>query len=112
MLPRQMQGWLLLLQCGAIPLPQLRRSLVGALRKVEEDLIRRFSSAHRGVRQEEFAQFGLVESGIRLNFGRSESRRFRIRIGIEDWRRRGGVAGPKTETAYFLTVGLARDRIR
>ena len=107
-----MQGWLLLLQRGAVPLPQLRRSVVGALRKVEEDLIRRFSSAHRVVRQDEFAQFGLVESRFRLNFRLCKSRRFRIRIGIENWRRRGGVAGPKTETAYFLTVGLARNRVR
>ena len=107
-----MQGWLLLLQRGAVPLPQLRRSVVGALRKVEEDLIRLFASAHRVVRQDEFAQFGLVESRIRLNFRPCESRRFRIRIRIEEWRRRGRVAGPKTETAYFLTVGLARDRVR
>src|ERR1700719_4679080 len=112
MLPWQMQGWFLLLERGAVPLPQVRRSVVGALRKIEEDLIRRFSSAHCVVRQDEFAQFGLVESRIRLNFGHSESRRLRIRIGIEDWRRRRGVAGPKTETTYFLTVGLARDRIR
>src|SRR5580704_1868463 len=112
MLPRQMQGWLLLLQCGAVPLPQFRRRVVGALRKVEEDLIRLFASAHRVVRQDEFPQFGLVESRIRLNFRLCESRRFRIRIRIEDWRRRGRVAGPKTETAYFLTVGLARDRVR
>src|SRR6266446_2708219 len=112
MLRRQMQGWLLLLQCGAVPLTQLRRSVVGALRKVEEDLIRLFASAHRVVRQDEFAQFGLVESRIRLNFRPCESRRFRIRIGIEDWRRSSRVAGPKTEAAYFLRVGLARDRVR
>src|SRR5438093_1080516 len=102
MLPRQMQGWLLLLKCGAVPLTQLRRNVVCALRKVEKDLIRLFSSAHRVVRQDEFAQFGLVESRTRLNFRLCESRRFRIGIGIEDWRRRSRIAGPKTEAAYFL----------
>src|SRR4029077_3009078 len=112
MLPRQMQGWPLLLQCGAVPLPQLRRRVVGALRKVEEDLIRLFTSAHRVVRQDEFAQFVLVEIRIRLNFRLCESKRFRIGIRIEEWRRRSRVAGPKTEAAYFLTVGLARDRVR
>src|SRR4029077_5270712 len=112
MLSRQMQGWLLLLQRGAVPLPKLRRSVVGALRKVEKDLIWLFASAHRVVRQNEFAQFGLVESSIRLNFRPCESRRFRIRIRIEEGRRSSRVAGPKTETAYFLTVGLARDGVR
>src|ERR1043166_1721162 len=112
MLRRQMQGWLLLLQCGAVPLTQLRHSVVGALRKVEQNLIRLFSSAHRVVRQDEFAQFGLVESRIWLNFRACESRRFRIGIGIEDWRGRGRVAGPKTQTAYFLRIGLPRDCVR
>src|SRR6266550_3923437 len=87
MLPSRMQGWLLLLQCGTIPLPQLRGGVVGALRKVEKDF-------------------------IRLNFCLCEPRRFRIGIGIEDWRRRSRVAGPKTETANFLRVGLARDLVR
>src|SRR6266403_5203422 len=112
MLPRQMQGWLLLLQCGAIPLPQFRCSIVGAPRKVEEDLIRLFASAHRVVRQDEFAQFGLVESRIRLNFRLCESRGFRIRIRIEEWRWCSRVAGPKPEAAHFLRVGLARDLVR
>src|SRR5215469_10442751 len=112
MLPSGMQGWLLLLQCGAVPLPQLRRRVVGALRKVEKDLIGLEGSAHRVVGQDELAQFGLVESCIWLNFRLSESQRFRVRIGIEDWRRRSRVAGPKTQAAYFLRIGLARDLIR
>src|SRR5262245_44832022 len=112
MLLRQMQGWLLLLQCGAVPLPQHRGGVVGALGKVEEYLIGLFSSAHRVVRQDEFAQFGLVESRIRLNFRSCESRRFRVGIGIEDWCRRNRVAGPKTQAAYFLRVGLARECVR
>src|SRR4029450_5334390 len=112
MLPRQMQGWLLLLQCGAVPLAQLRGGVIGALRKVEEDLIRLFSSAHRVVREDEFAQLGLVESRIRLNFRLCEFRRFRISIGIENWCRRRRVAGPKTKAAYFLRVCLARDLVR
>src|SRR3989440_5545536 len=112
MLPSRMQGRLLLLQRGTVPLPQLRRSVVGALRKVEKDFIRLFSCAHPVVRQYKFAQFDLVESRIRLNFRLCEPRRFWISIGIEDWRRRSRVAGPKTETANFLRVGLARDLVR
>src|SRR5206468_11618640 len=112
MLPSRMQGWLLLLQCGTVPLPQLRGGVVSYQRKVEKYLIQLFSSAHRVVRQDEFPQFGLVEGRIRLNFRLCESGRFRIGIGIEDWRRRSRVAGPKTQTAYFLRVGLARDLVR
>src|SRR2546423_9572166 len=112
MLPSRMQGWLLLLQRGTVPLPQLRRGVVGALRKVEKDFIRLFRSTDRVVGQYEFAQFDLVESRIRLNFRLCEPGRFRIGIGIEDWRRRCRVAGPKTETANFLRVGLARDLVR
>src|SRR5437773_8284309 len=112
MLPRRMQGRLLLLQCGTVPLSQLRGGVVGALREFEKDFIRLFSSAYCVVRQYELAQFDLVESSIRLNFRLCESRRFGIRIGIEDRRRRSRVAGPKTQTAYFLRVGLARDLVR
>src|SRR4030095_13196127 len=112
MLGSRMQGWFLFLECGAVPLPQLRRSVVGALRKVEKDLIRVFSSAHRVIRQYEFVQLGLVESRIRLNFRLCEFRRFRVSIGIENWRRRRRVAGPKTKAANFLRVCLARDLVR
>src|SRR5438128_12109689 len=112
MLPSRMQGWLLLLQRGTVPLPQLRRGVVGALRKVEKDFIRLFRSTHRVVRQYKFAQFDLVESRIRLNFRLCEPRRLLISIGIEDWRRRSRVARPKTETANFLRVDLAPDLLR
>src|SRR5438552_14178875 len=112
MLPSRMQGRLLLLQCGTVPLPQLRGGVVGALGKVEKNVIWLFSCAHRVVRQYKFAQFDLVESRIRLNFRLCEPRRFWISIGIEDWCRRSRVAGPKTETANFLEVGLARDLVR
>src|SRR5207248_4640056 len=112
MLPSRMQGWLLLLQRGTVPLPQLRRGVVGALRKVEKDFIRLFRSTHRVVRQYKFAQFDLVESRIRLNFRLCEPRRFWISIGIEDWRRRCRVAGAKTETANFPRVVLVRDLVR
>ncbi len=97
-----MQDWFLFLQRLTVPLPQLRRCVIGALRKVEQDLIRIFSGAHRVVRQDEFAQLGLVESRVWFNFRLGESRRFRIRIGVEDCRRRSRIPGPKTQTAYFL----------
>src|SRR6266446_8194249 len=112
MVPSRMQGRLLLLQCGTIPLPQLRGGVVGALGKVEKNVIWLFSCAHRVVRQYKFTQFDLVESRIRLNFRLCEPRRLRIGIGIEEWRRRCRVAGPKTQTANFLRVGLARDLVR
>src|SRR5262245_12043187 len=112
MLLRQMQGWLLLLQCGAVPLPQLRGGVVGALREVEEDLIRLFSGAHRIVRKYEFVQLGFIKTCVWLNFRLRESRRFRVRVGVEDWRRCGGVPGPKTQAAHFLRIRLARDLVR
>src|SRR6266699_2684510 len=111
MLRSRMQDWFLFFQCITVPFPQLRGSVVGALRKVEKDLIRLFSSAHRVVRQDELPQLRLVESGLWVNFRLCKSRRFRIRIGIEEWRRRSRVAGPKTEAAHFLRVGLARDLV-
>src|SRR5207237_9125684 len=111
MLPSRMQGWLLLLQRGTVPLPQLRRGVVGALRKVEKDFIRLFRSTHRVVRQYKFAQFDLVESRIRLNFRLCEPGRFRIGIGIEEWRRRCRVAGLTTETANLVRVGHGRDLV-
>src|ERR1044072_1881134 len=112
MLPRQMQGWLLLLQCGAVPLPQLRGGVVSALRKIEEDLIGLFSTPHRIVREYEFAQLCLVESRIWLNFRLCESRWLRIGIGIENRHRCGSVPRPETKAAYFLRVSLACDRVR
>src|ERR1044072_1792114 len=102
MLGSRMQGWFLFFQCGAVPLSQLRGGIVGGLRTIKEDLIRLSSGAHRIVRQDEFAQFGLVESRIRLNFRLCESGRFGIIIRIKNWRRRSGVTGPKTKAAYFL----------
>src|SRR6266545_566818 len=111
MLPSRMQGWFLFLQCITVPLPQLRGSVVGALSKVEQDLIRLFSGAHRVVRQDEFAQLGLVESRVWLNFRLCESRGFRIRVRIEEWRWRSRIAGPKTEAAYFLRVSFPRDLV-
>src|SRR4030095_15147000 len=111
MLRSRMQDWFLFFQCITVPFPQVRGSVVGALRKVEKDFIRLFSSAHRVVRQDELPQLRLVESGLWLNFRLCKSLRLRIRIGIEEWRRRSRVAGPKTEAAHFLRVGLARDLV-
>src|SRR5437773_10974010 len=112
MSPSRTQGWLLLFQRGTVPLPQSRRDVVGALLIVDKDFILLFRCTDRVVGQYEFVQFALVESRIRLNFRIRESRRYRIGIGIEDWRRSSRVAWPKTETAYFLRVGLARDLVR
>src|SRR5438067_1066497 len=50
MLPSRMQGWLLLLQRSTVPFSQFRRGVVRALRKIEKDVIRLLSSAHRVVR--------------------------------------------------------------
>src|ERR1700704_5283758 len=97
MLRSRMQDWFLFFQCITVPLPQFRGCVVGALRKVEKDFIRLFSSAHCVVRQNELPKLHLVESRLRLNFRLCESRRFGIRIGIVEWRRRSRVAGPKTE---------------
>src|ERR1700730_2471398 len=112
MLPRQMQGWLLLLQCGAVPLPQLRRSVVGALRKIDQDCVGTFDRAHCVVWQAELAQLGLIEGSVRLNLRFCESRWLRICIGIKNWCWRGGIARPETKAAYLLRVGLTRNRIR
>src|SRR6266496_5340303 len=112
MLPSRMLGRLLLLQCGTVPLPQFGGGVVGALGKVEKNVIWFFSCAHRVVRQYEFAQFDLVESRIRLNFRLCEPSWFRIGIGIEEWCRRSRVAWPKTQAANFLRIGFARDRVR
>src|SRR5262249_55015544 len=112
MLRSRMQGWLLFFKRGAIPLRQFRGGIVGALRKVEQCLIWLFGDAHRVVRQDEFAQLGLVKGGVWLNFCLSKSGRFWICVRIKDWRRRICVSGPETETADLLRVGLARDRIR
>src|SRR5882757_1612374 len=111
MLRSRMQDWFLFFQCITVPLPQLRCSVVGALRKVQKDFIRLFSGAHCVVRQNELPQLHLVESRVWLNFRLSESRWFRIRIRIEEWRRCSRVAGPKTEAAHFLRVGFARDLV-
>src|SRR5947207_4952212 len=112
MLRSRMQGWFLFFQCITVPLPQLRCSVVGALRKVEKQFIRLCSGAHCVVRQNELPQLHLVESRVWLNFRLSETQWLRIRIRIEQWRRCSRVAGPKTEAADFLRVGLARDLVR
>src|SRR6266576_2091917 len=112
MLRSRMQDWFLFFQCITVPFPQLRCSVVDALRKVEKDFIRLFSGAHCVVRQNELPQLRLVESRVWLNFRLSETRGLRIRIRIEEWRRCSRVAGPKTEAAHFLRVGLARDLVR
>src|SRR4029453_641675 len=112
MLQSRMQDWFLFLQCSTVPLPQLRGSVVGVLRKIEKDFIRLFSSADRVVGQDEFPQLGLIESRVCLNFRLCETRWFRICIRIEEWRRRRRIAGPKTEAAHFLRVGLACNLVR
>src|ERR1044071_6363411 len=111
MLTSRMQGWFLFFQGITIPLPQLGGSVVGALRKLEKDFVRLSSSENRVVRQDKLAQLGLVESRVWSSFRLCKSRWFRIRIRIEQWRRRSGVAGPKTEAAHFLRVGLTRDLV-
>src|SRR6266513_2758689 len=111
MLASRMQDWFLFLQGITVPLPQLGGSVVGALRELEKGFVRLFSSAHRVVRQDKLTQLGLVESRVWSNFRLCKSRWFRVRVRIKQWRRCSGVAGPKTDAAHFLRVGLAGDLV-
>src|SRR3989442_9670701 len=112
MLLRQMQGWLLFLQCNAVPLAQVLGSVVGALRKIQQNFIRLFSGAHGVVWQNELAQLRFVERSIWLDLRFFESLRFRICIRVEKGCRHGSIARPKTQAAYLLRISLTRNCIR
>src|SRR5262249_44648704 len=107
-----MQGWLLFLQSITVPLPQLRGSVVGALREIKKDFVRFFRSTHCIVRQYELVQLGLIESRVRTNFRLCESLRFWICVRIENGCRCDSVAGPKTQAAYLLRVSFPGNRVR
>src|SRR5436309_13732561 len=62
MMLSRMQGWVLFIQRGTVPLAQLRCCVVSALREMQQDSIGLLSGAHRGVGQDEVSQPGLRNS--------------------------------------------------
>src|SRR6266446_3514804 len=111
MLLCRMQDWFLFLKSGTVPFPERRGRVVGTLRELQQCLVGRFRSANRVVRQNEFVHGCVVGGGRGLNLCLRESWRLGIGVGIKYRRRRHGVARPKAETAHFLRVRFARDRI-
>src|SRR5436190_23711581 len=106
-----MQGWFLFLESGTVPLRQRRSGVISALRKFQDRFVWRFRPTYVVVRQNEFAQLRMKRSRRRLYFCISETIGRRIGIGIEERRGNLVVARPETETAHFLRIGLAGDRV-
>src|SRR5437773_11237844 len=111
MLPRGMQGWFLLLEGGAVPLRQRGSGVISALREFQDHIVWRLRAANILIRQNEFAQLRMKRSRGWLYFCIRETIGRRISVGIEECRGNLVVARPETETAHFLRIGLAGDRI-
>src|SRR6266576_3142247 len=112
MLPRGMQGWFLFLEGGTVPLRQRRSGVISALRKFQNRIVGRFRAANILIWQNKFAQLRMKRRGGWLYFCIRETIGRRIGVGIEECRGNLVVARPETETAHFLRIGFARDRVR
>src|SRR6266550_2117537 len=112
MLPRGMQGWFLLLEGGAVPLRQRGSGVISALREFQDHIVWRLPPASILIRQNEFAQLRMKRRRGWLNFCIRETIGRRIGVGIEECRGNLVVARPETETAHFLRISFARDRVR
>src|SRR5205823_4967863 len=60
----------------------------------------------------EFVQLRIVRCSVRPHFCLRKSRRFGICVRIKYGHRHWAAARPKAETAHFLRISFARDRIR
>ena len=89
-------------ECLAIPLRKPGSGFVGALKKLQQRLLRRGSCSHVVIAQEKFSQLLTVEGFLRTNRGCRQSTRPRIGIRVE---RRGWetvIAGPEPRTDLFI----------
>src|SRR5690242_10851968 len=100
------------LQCRAVPLRQIGRRLVSALKKLQQCSIGIFRFPYSAVRQDKFSEIGAVEGGRRFHRRIRESRRCWISVGIERGIRNGSAARPESATADFVRVRLARHLVR
>src|SRR5438105_1894889 len=98
-------------ECLAIPLRKPGSGFVGALKKLQQRLLRRGSCSHVVIAQEEFSQLLTVEGLLRTNQGCRQSRRQRCGIGVERWRSETVIAGPEATTDHFMRVGFPRHAI-
>src|SRR5213595_3953100 len=106
-----MQGWFLFLEGGTVPLRQRRSGVISALREFQDRIVWRLRAANILIRQNEFAQLRMKRSRRRLYFRIGETIGRWIGVGIEERRGNLVVARPETETAHFLRIGLAGDRV-
>src|SRR5437762_4787973 len=106
-----MQGWFLFLEGGTVPLRQRRSGVISALRNFQDRFVWRFRPTYVVVRQNEFAQLRMKRSRRRLYFRIGETIGRWIGVGIEERRGNLVVARPETETAHFLRIVLAGDRV-
>src|SRR5436305_11300510 len=111
MLPRGMQGWFLFLEGGAVPLRQRGSGIINALREFQDRIVWRLPPANILIQQNEFAQLRMKRRRGWLYFCIRETIGRRIGVGIEECRGNLVVARPGTETAHFLRIGLAGDRV-
>src|SRR5205823_4512316 len=74
--------------------------------------IRRFRGPNGVVGQNEFLYLRIVSRSGRFHFRDRKSFRLRIGVRIKDRLRHCIRARPETETAHFLRIRFARDRVR
>src|SRR5438046_2153313 len=108
---REKRSRFLLLEGGTVPLCQRGSSVISPLSKLQDRIVGRFRAANILIRQNEFAQLRMKRSRRRLYFRIGETIGRWIDVGIEEHRGNLVVARPETETAHFLRIGLAGDRV-
>src|SRR5579871_4364341 len=99
------------LECGAVPMRELRSGFVSALTEIQDGLGGNRRGAHILVFQKKLAQLTVPTGGGRTHRFLSQPRGSRRGIGIVSRMRIAAVARPESTTDYFVRVGLAGQRI-
>src|SRR5438093_4215011 len=95
-----------------VPLGKFRSGFVGCLAEVENVLLRRLSSAHVVVLENEFSQLRIPISRAGEHHLFLQSRRLRRGVRIERWVREPPIARPKPTTDAFVRIALACQCVR
>ena len=99
------------LECGAIPLREVRGGHVSRLQELEQHAIGIGRRPHHVVRQDELVEIRAVERLAWPDRGAGEPGRFRVRVCVVGGIRDRPAARPEPGAADFVRVCLARDAI-
>src|SRR3989442_8401988 len=100
------------LQRVAVPLPEVRRRVVGTLEERQQRVHRRACGPDGGVGQDEDAHILLVGHGAGQWDEVSQARGLGCRVGIERRLLHGATAGPEAGADHLVRVALLRHPVR